>query len=63
VPDTAPPAEEQQPDPDEWVIVLRALPSVVPAAIRVRHLLKRALRDWNLRCVSCSSKLPTEGKH
>lgn len=37
-----------------WVIVLSPEPSEVPEAVRIRHLLKRALRDWGLRCESAS---------
>lgn len=39
------------PAPDDTLIVLRPLPSDVPVRVRVRALLKRALRDWQLRCV------------
>jgi hypothetical protein len=34
-----------------FVITLRARPAPIPAAIRVRHLLKFALRSLDLRCV------------
>jgi hypothetical protein len=31
-------------------VTFRGLRSDVPFAVRLRHLLKRALRDWQLRC-------------
>jgi hypothetical protein len=33
------------------LVTLRALRSDLPLSIRLRHLLKRALRDWQLRCI------------
>ena len=36
----------------QFHIVFAALPDEVPATFRLRALLKRALRDLNLRCVS-----------
>ncbi|HEY2910976.1 MAG TPA: hypothetical protein VGI99_12060 [Gemmataceae bacterium] len=38
-----------------WVVILRELPSEVPGEVRLRHFLKRALRDWGLRCESVQS--------
>lgn len=38
-----------------WVLVLQPLPSSVPVGVRVRMLLKRALRDWKLKCLSVGS--------
>ena len=38
------------PDFPPFVIVFEPLPCDIPAAVRVRALLKRALRDWKLRC-------------
>lgn len=35
-----------------WVIVLRPEPGALPAEVRLRHFLKRALRDWGLRAES-----------
>jgi hypothetical protein len=32
-------------------VTFRGLRSDVAFAVRLRHLLKRALRDWQLRCV------------
>lgn len=37
---------------DVWILEFKTLPSDIPAAIRVRALLKRALRDWKLKCVA-----------
>jgi hypothetical protein len=36
---------------EEVKVTFRGLRSDVPFAVRLRHLLKRALRDWQLRCV------------
>jgi hypothetical protein len=36
---------------DRWVLEFVPLPSEIPAEVRVRALLKRALRDWKLKCV------------
>ena len=33
-------------------LTFRPLPSDIPASVRFRHLLKRALRDYKLRCTS-----------
>jgi hypothetical protein len=47
------------PEPDDLVILkFKPLPDGVPIGVRVRHLLKRALRDWRLKCVAAS--LPPE---
>jgi hypothetical protein len=35
---------------EEYLVRLRALPSDVPPVIRLRHALKRLLRDYELRC-------------
>jgi hypothetical protein len=35
-----------------YVLVLEPLDDDVPVAVRVRHVLKRELRDYRLRCVS-----------
>jgi hypothetical protein len=35
---------------EEYLLRLRALPSDVPPIIRLRHALKRLLRDYELRC-------------
>ena len=40
------------PDPETFVLTLRAEAHVVPAIIRLRALLKAALRQFGLRCVS-----------
>jgi hypothetical protein len=36
---------------DGYVLVLVPLPDSVPAAVRVRRLLKAALRGYRLKCV------------
>ncbi len=36
----------------EYVVTLRALPSSIPAAVRLRHVLKRLLRTYSMRCTS-----------
>jgi hypothetical protein len=43
--------EKDEPD---WVIQLRPLGSAAPAEVRIRRLLKLALRGLGLRCVSMS---------
>ncbi len=40
--------------PTTYTLVFRPLPSDVPAILRVRRLLKHALRSLDLRCVSAS---------
>jgi hypothetical protein len=35
---------------EEYLVRLRAMPSDVPPIIRLRHALKRLLRDYELRC-------------
>lgn len=52
-----------------FALVLEALPSPhdVPPDVRLRHLLKRALRDWQLKCLEIVElrdevKGPEEGK-
>ncbi len=37
--------------PADYVLEIRALPSDVPAVVRLRRLLKYALRGLDLRCV------------
>ncbi len=34
-----------------FVVTFKALPATVPAAVRVRHMLKYALRAQNLKCL------------
>lgn len=41
-------------------IVLQPLPHTVPASCRLRQFLKRALRDWGLRCLSIEPLPPSE---
>jgi len=40
---------------DCWLIELVALPDPCPAAMRIRTLLKRALRSHGLRCSAVTS--------
>ena len=43
--------ETKQPDlAKRYTLVLRSLPSAVPSIIRLRRLLKTALRVYSLRC-------------
>lgn len=44
--------------PEQWCITFEAIPGAVPVAVRVRHLLKRALRDWGLRAISVRDAIP-----
>jgi hypothetical protein len=44
--------------PAETWILVRALPSETPAAVRFRHLLKRMLRDHGLKAVRVSGVGP-----
>jgi hypothetical protein len=37
--------------PDDWRLVFRPLPDDVPVPVRIRHLLKIALRSLRLKCV------------
>ena len=46
--------------PPEWLIVLRPEPGPVPPEHRIRQLLKRALRDHGLRCVSVGDPTPDQ---
>lgn len=56
--DGRPGAPTETPDPEKWVIVLRALPDPVPSAVRMRKLLKTALRSLGLRCESVAPDVP-----
>jgi hypothetical protein len=38
-------------DLEQILLVLRPLPDELPWAVRLRHVLKRALRSWQLKCV------------
>lgn len=53
MPEPAPPG-----DPDVWVLIFKGGCSNVPAAVRVRRLLKYALRVLGLRCVHCGDRVP-----
>jgi hypothetical protein len=46
---------------ERFVITLCAIAHPVPAILRVRALLKRALRDYRLRCVSVT-EAPVSGR-
>lgn len=54
---------EPQPPPDAddfgptWIL-LRALPSDIPARIRFRSALKALLRQWRLKCDGIQTKAP-----
>jgi hypothetical protein len=39
---------------ERYTVVLEALPDSAPPAVRLRHLLKSALRAWRLRCIEVS---------
>jgi hypothetical protein len=44
-----------EPKPKTYVVTLQPIPGnhrLPPPIVRLRLLLKRALRDWRLRCVS-----------
>ncbi len=45
-------------------LTLEALPSPdgVPVIIRLRHFLKRALRDWQLKCVHAVEVKPEQAQ-
>jgi hypothetical protein len=45
---------------DVWCITLVALKDPCPAAVRVRAMLKRALRSHGLKCVAVTSGKPQE---
>jgi len=57
---TEPTDADADPDPDLWLILIRPMPSNLPAAVRVRQLLKRALRDWGLKCIEVRTPTPAE---
>jgi hypothetical protein len=46
------------PEPDHWTLVFEALPDPAPVAVRVRGLLKRALRSYRLKCVAIGGTPP-----
>jgi hypothetical protein len=52
-PETKPSAQiVPHPAREEYVVTLRALPAPVEGIVRVRRVLKLALRAFGLRCVS-----------
>jgi hypothetical protein len=64
VSDTPLPTTPEQPDQavaeaSDWVIIVRPLASNVPAAIRVRRVLKYMLRSQGLQCMFVGGRLPT----
>jgi hypothetical protein len=46
-------------DRERFTLTVEALPDDVPAAVRLRSLLKRALRSFRLRCVSVAPAAKT----
>lgn len=52
--------EQEQPAADgaDWVLVLKPLPSDIPAEVRMKRLLKCLLRGYQMRCVSVSAHVP-----
>jgi hypothetical protein len=47
---------------DDWVLVVRPLPTGIPAAVRVRRLLKFAGRVLGLRVVQVRDATPEEAR-
>jgi hypothetical protein len=45
-------------DPPDYLLVLRPLASAYPPAVRVRHLLKFALRSCDLKCIKAVEIAP-----
>jgi hypothetical protein len=46
-------------DPDLWILTFRAAPGhAAPMGVRVKRLLKMALRAFGLRCVRVSGSEP-----
>jgi hypothetical protein len=43
--------EEPTKTPEIWTLTFRPLPSPIPPELRIKALLKRALRQHGLRCV------------
>ena len=56
---TPPETPDAPPQRERFVITLEALPDGVPAEVRLRRLLKHALRALKLRCVGLREG-PTE---
>jgi len=48
------------PDRPVYRLTLTALPADTPAVVRLRLLLKHALRAWRLKCLS-AEELPADG--
>jgi hypothetical protein len=52
-------------EPKVFIIVLQPIPGnnrLPPPIVRLRLLLKRALRDWRLKCISVREEEATPGK-
>lgn len=45
-------------DQDDWRLTFHPLAHDAPIPIRIRHLLKRALRDWGLKCTKIEGPEP-----
>jgi hypothetical protein len=46
---------------ETYSLLLRAVPGWrIPVDVRLRHLLRRALRDWGLRCIRIAPVPETE---
>jgi hypothetical protein len=43
-----------------FVLTIRPLPDRTPVEIRLRHVLKRLLRSYGFRCVSCRPDQPNQ---
>lgn len=48
----------QAPAPERWCLVLIAQAGEVPAAVRLRRLLKHLKRVWGLECVEILNDAP-----
>jgi hypothetical protein len=46
--------------PERWVLVFTVEPGDVPAAVRVKQLLKTALRRHGLVCLGVYADVPTD---
>lgn len=51
-------------NPERYTLTVEALPRPVPAAVRLRALLKALLRAWGFRCLSVvpSDPKPADAK-
>jgi hypothetical protein len=46
--------------PERWVVVLTPEPGAVPPAVRVRQVLKYALRRQGLKCAAVLADVPAD---